>query len=84
VPMNPDPQPKREDLRSTETSAGATAAAGGRVLLASSLSPQGAGQIATFAELKRALKYRDLDGAKAIEQSIRAREIRVPVLRKSF
>lgn len=55
-----------------------------RFVLTSSSSPDTVGQAATLAELKRSLKARDLDSARAIEQSIKAREIRLPVLRKTF
>jgi hypothetical protein len=81
-PMSAGPEPVGGMQPMPE--AGTTPAAVPRLTRIQFTSSQDMGSIATFAELKRALKHRDLEGAKAIEESIKAGEIRVPVLKRSF
>jgi hypothetical protein len=56
-----------------------------RYTLVAGVAPDTSGQIASLADLKRSLKQRGTDWqARGIEDAIRAKEIRVPVLRRSF
>ncbi len=84
VAKAPSSAPETGEKKEPETTLPAPAPRTARYTLTSMSSPETAGQAASFADLKRMLKNRDLDSAKAIEQSIKAREIRVPVLRRTF
>jgi hypothetical protein len=86
VMMDPKPMPMGGETTTTpmSTEASAPTVAAPRLTRIQFTSSQDMGAIATFAELKRALKHRNLEDAKAIEQSIKAGEIRVPVLKRTF
>jgi len=84
-PMTTDMSTKTHDMDPmTKEAAAATATPSAHYTLISNSSPDIAGQAASLADLKRSLRNRNLDDMQAIEKSIKAKQIRVPVFKGSF
>jgi hypothetical protein len=84
-PMAADMSAKAHDMDPmTKEAVAATTTASTHYTLISNSSPDISGQAASLADLKRSLRNRNLDDMQAIEKSIKARQIRVPVFKGSF
>ena len=57
---------------------------GNHIILTSNTTYDNSDQVATLADLKRSLRNSNLEDQRAIEKSIKAREIRLPVFKRNF